>query len=99
MSKNWAAMDLTKVPNMVTATVPGPKSIEYHDRCAKYMKGYSSQVKLFPVAFDKGFGYTLTDVDGNTYLDFSSGISTSRATESISCAPSTRWPSSCPLTE
>jgi 4-aminobutyrate aminotransferase-like enzyme len=38
------------------------------------MKGYSSQVRLFPVAFEKGHGVTLTDVDGNTYLDFSSGI-------------------------
>ncbi len=30
MSKDWAKMDLTKVPNMVSETVPGPKSIEYH---------------------------------------------------------------------
>ena len=54
--------------------LPGPKSKEYHSRAAKYMKGYSSQVTLFPVAFESGFGYTLTDVDGNTYIDFSSGI-------------------------
>ena len=74
MSKNWATMDLNTVPNMVTETVPGPKSVEYHERCAAYMKGYSSQVKLFPVTFESGYGYTLTDVDGNTYLDFSSGI-------------------------
>ena len=45
-----------------------------HARAARYMKGYSSQVRLFPVAFEKGHGVTLTDVDGNTYLDFSSGI-------------------------
>ncbi|MDR1096696.1 MAG: aspartate aminotransferase family protein [Tannerella sp.] len=38
------------------------------------MKGLSSQVKLFPVCFDHGYGITLTDVDGNKYLDFSSGI-------------------------
>ena len=38
------------------------------------MKGYSSQVRLFPVCFEKGHGVTLTDVDGNTYIDFSSGI-------------------------
>jgi len=38
------------------------------------MKGYSSQVRLFPVVFEKGHGCTLTDVDGNTYIDFSSGI-------------------------
>ena len=74
MSKNWASVDLNTVPNMVSATVPGPKSIEYHERCSKYMKGYSSQVQLFPVSFESGYGYTLKDVDGNTYLDFSSGI-------------------------
>jgi 4-aminobutyrate aminotransferase-like enzyme len=45
-----------------------------HARAAKYMKGYSSQVRLFPVVFEKGKGVTLTDVDGNTYIDFSSGI-------------------------
>lgn len=45
-----------------------------HARAAQYMKGYSSQVRLFPVTFEKGHGVTLTDVDGNTYLDFSSGI-------------------------
>ena len=31
-------------------------------------------VKLHPVAYESGSGVTLTDVDGNTYLDFSSGI-------------------------
>ena len=38
------------------------------------MKGYSSQVKQFPVVFDKGEGNTISDVDGNSYIDFSSGI-------------------------
>jgi 4-aminobutyrate aminotransferase/4-aminobutyrate aminotransferase/(S)-3-amino-2-methylpropionate transaminase len=38
------------------------------------MKGLSSQVTLFPVCFAEGHGITLTDVDGNRYLDFSSGI-------------------------
>ena len=31
-------------------------------------------VKLHPVAYESGHGVTLTDVDGNRYLDFSSGI-------------------------
>jgi 4-aminobutyrate aminotransferase-like enzyme len=38
------------------------------------MKGYSSQVKQFPVVFDRGEGSLIMDVDGNTYIDFSSGI-------------------------
>ena len=69
----WADVNLQEVPN-IQVLPPGPKSKGYHDRASKYMKGYSSQVKLFPVVFEKGYGVTLTDVDGNTYLDFSSGI-------------------------
>jgi 4-aminobutyrate aminotransferase-like enzyme len=40
----------------------------------RHMIGYSSQVTLCPVVFEKGHGVTLTDVDGNVYIDFSSGI-------------------------
>jgi 4-aminobutyrate aminotransferase-like enzyme len=71
--KNWAKVDVNAVPHLVTPP-PGPKSQEVHARAAKYMKGYSSQVRLFPVAFESGKGCTLTDVDGNVYIDFSSGI-------------------------
>lgn len=69
----WGAADLTKYPNMKTAS-PGPLSKEWHDRCTKYFKGLSSQVKLFPVSFELGSGCILRDVDGNEYIDFSSGI-------------------------
>ena len=48
--RNWAKVDVNAVPNMVT-TSPGSKSQENHARTAKYMKGLSSQVQLFPVAF------------------------------------------------
>jgi len=71
--KNWAKTDVKALPVLKTE-VPGPKSREYHERAAKYMKGYSSQVKLCPVAFESGKGCTLKDVDGNTFIDFSSGI-------------------------
>lgn len=71
--KNWAKVDAKSLPKMVVPA-PGPKSMEIHSRAEKYMKGYSSQVKLFPVAFESGHGCTLTDADGNTYIDFSSGI-------------------------
>ena len=72
-SLEWAKVDLTQVPNIVAAP-PGPQSNEVHARTSKYMKGFSGQVKLFPVAFESGKGCTLVDVDGNTYIDFSSGI-------------------------
>ena len=71
--KNWAKVDINTLPSIKTE-LPGPKSREMHGRAAKYMKGYSSQVILFPVTFESGKGCTLTDVDGNTYIDFSSGI-------------------------
>ena len=71
--KNWANVDVNSVPRIVVPP-PGPKSQEMHARAARYMKGYSSQVRLFPVVFESGHGVTLRDVDGNTYIDFSSGI-------------------------
>ena len=69
----WWKQGIGELPRVVTPP-PGPKSRELHGRAAQLMKGYSSQVRLFPVCFEKGHGVTLTDVDGNTYIDFSSGI-------------------------
>src|ERR1017187_1071805 len=73
METKWSHVDLEQVPNMQVPP-PGPISKAMHARCTKHFKGLSSQVKLFPVVFESGRGCTLTDVDGNTYLDFSSGI-------------------------
>jgi 4-aminobutyrate aminotransferase-like enzyme len=69
----WAHVDLDTCPH-VEVPPPGPKSRALHARCSRHFKGLSGQVKLFPVVFERGHGCTLTDVDGNTYLDFSSGI-------------------------
>jgi 4-aminobutyrate aminotransferase-like enzyme len=66
-------VDLAKVPSVPVAP-PGERSRELHQRCTRHFKGLSGQVKLFPVTFESGYGCTLTDADGNTYLDFSSGI-------------------------
>ncbi|MFB3906632.1 MAG: aspartate aminotransferase family protein [Acidobacteriota bacterium] len=74
LSIDWARVDLNQIPHLVSPEIPGPKSREMHGRAARIMKGYSGQVKLFPVVFERGHGCTLTDVDGNVYLDFSSGI-------------------------
>ena len=73
MSKDWWVESAAGIPKLITET-PGPKSKIMHANTTKYMKGLSSQVKLFPVCFEEGYGITLTDVDGNKYLDFSSGI-------------------------
>ncbi len=69
----WGRVDLDAVPNMVVPS-PGPRSRALHGRCTTYFKGLSGQVKLFPVAFESGRGCVLRDVDGNDYIDFSSGI-------------------------
>jgi 4-aminobutyrate aminotransferase-like enzyme len=72
-SSYWAHVDLNTVPHIKTVP-PGPESEAWHTRCTTYFKGLSGQVKLFPVAFESGYGCVLKDVDGNTYIDFSSGI-------------------------
>lgn len=72
--RGWASVDPSSVPHIVTDSIPGPKSRALHARGAKYMVGYSGQVKLCPVCFDHAHGVTMTDIDGNVYIDFSSGI-------------------------
>ena len=69
----WAHVDLEQVPKIVVPP-PGPESQAWHDRCTRHFKGLSDQARLFPVAFESGTGCVLTDVDGNRYIDFSSGI-------------------------
>jgi len=67
------SVDFSCVPRMITES-PGPASQAMHTRAAQVIRGLSSQVKLHPVCFKEGHGVVLKDVDGNTYLDFSSGI-------------------------
>lgn len=73
ISKDWWKESAAGIPKLITET-PGPKSKVMHANTIKYMKGLSGQVKLFPVCFEEGSGIMLKDVDGNKYLDFSSGI-------------------------
>ncbi len=73
MSKDWWKKSAEGIPEIKTE-VPGPESKRMHESTGKQMRGLSSQVKLFPVCFSEGSGVMLTDVDGNRYLDFSSGI-------------------------
>ena len=68
------AVDLEQIPSIITDTLPGPKSQALHARVTRNFRGLSGQVRLFPVAFEEGQGCVLTDVDGNKYIDFSSGI-------------------------
>lgn len=66
-------MDEKNIPNIIVEP-PGPRSRKWHERAVKHMRGYSGQVKQFPVVWEEGQGNILTDVDGNKYIDFSAGI-------------------------
>ncbi len=71
--RDWCRADLSAVPH-VAVRPPGPESRRLHASAARFYKGLSGQVRLFPVCWSAGRGVTLEDVDGNRYLDFSSGI-------------------------
>ncbi len=71
--RDWCRADLSALPHLVTE-VPGPESRRMHAAAGEVYRGLSGQVRLFPVCFSRGRGVTLEDVDGNRYLDFSSGI-------------------------
>jgi len=73
MAKDWWREYAQDIPKLITET-PGPESKRMHENTKRYMRGLSSQVRLFPVCFEEGHGIALKDVDGNKYLDFSSGI-------------------------
>ena len=52
--------------------IPGPRSKEILERKEKVVAGPLSI--LLPVVIDHAEGATLTDVDGNTFVDFSGGV-------------------------
>lgn len=54
---------------------PGPRSKEVIERGLKVDTSSRTYSKSFPIVFEEGKGATLRDVDGNLYIDFSSGIS------------------------
>ncbi|MGO9454445.1 MAG: aspartate aminotransferase family protein [Candidatus Binataceae bacterium] len=63
-----------KLPSVKTA-VPGPESRKIFDEEQKYIASGRQRVSLLAgVAFDHGEGATLTDADGNTYIDLYAGI-------------------------
>lgn len=64
-------MNMAKVPNLVTA-IPGPKSLELIKQRNEYVPAGVYLVQ--PVTIAKSKGALVEDVDGNTLLDFTSGI-------------------------
>jgi 4-aminobutyrate aminotransferase/(S)-3-amino-2-methylpropionate transaminase len=64
-------MAATKTIELRTA-VPGPRSQEILQRKAQVV---ADPLSIYiPVVIDHGDGATLTDVDGNTFIDFSGGV-------------------------
>jgi len=63
-----------EAPKIVTSTIPGPKSVAALERISKIQE--SGAVHFF-VDYEKSQGNYLCDVDGNTYLDLFSQISSS----------------------
>ncbi|HYL58766.1 MAG TPA: aspartate aminotransferase family protein [Candidatus Acidoferrales bacterium] len=63
-----------KLPNIKTA-VPGPKSREIFENEQRHIAPGRQRISLLAgLAFDHGEGATLTDADGNTYVDFFAGV-------------------------
>ena len=54
---------------------PGTKSREWIEKHHKYVATTTHDPEHLPLVIEKGEGFWLYDVDGNKYLDFSSGIS------------------------
>ena len=62
---------MSRIPN-IKFTPPGPNAQKYVELDHTYIsKG--SGVKLFPLVPEHGEGATITDVDGNAFIDFLSG--------------------------
>src|SRR5262245_40983135 len=66
-----APMAATKSIELRT-TIPGPRSQEILQRKAQVV---ADPLSIYiPVVIEHGEGATLTDVDGNTFIDFSGGV-------------------------
>jgi 4-aminobutyrate aminotransferase / (S)-3-amino-2-methylpropionate transaminase / 5-aminovalerate transaminase len=64
-------MAATRTIDLVTE-IPGPRSAEILERLAASVA--SPLAITFPIAAAEGRGVTLTDVDGNVFLDFTGGV-------------------------
>jgi 4-aminobutyrate aminotransferase/(S)-3-amino-2-methylpropionate transaminase len=65
------SMATTKTIDLTTA-IPGPRSREILERKQRVI---AEPLSVFlPVVIDHGDGASLTDVDGNTFLDFTGGV-------------------------
>src|SRR5437867_582130 len=68
---NVSLMAVTRAIELRTE-IPGPRSKEILERKARVV---ADPLSVFlPVVVEEGHGATVTDVDGNTFIDFSGGV-------------------------
>ena len=67
----WPTMATTKTIDIRTA-IPGPRSQAILERKQRVIANAKSIV--LPVVAQEGRGATLTDVDGNVFIDFTGGV-------------------------
>ena len=69
-----AASNTTEHAVSQTTAIPGPRSQELQAERERYLpRGVFAYHPVYPAS---GSGARVTDVDGNTYLDFAGGIGT-----------------------
>lgn len=56
----------------IKTKIPGPKSLEYLKISDEYEPKCMTQ--QFPLVWDRASGVSVTDVDGNTFIDMTSGV-------------------------
>ncbi|MDH7508519.1 MAG: acetyl ornithine aminotransferase family protein [Methanomassiliicoccales archaeon] len=61
---------MTKIP-VINTELPGPKAKLIIENDEKYL---ATSTKALPLAIEAGYGSTVIDVDGNKFLDFTSGV-------------------------
>ena len=66
-----AATGIPKLPNLITA-LPGPQAKKILQLDDQYIS--PSYTRGYPLVAKSGQGATITDVDGNVFLDFAAGI-------------------------
>src|ERR1700676_5009150 len=70
-SQNASRPLASNVPHLVTQ-LPGPKAAEWLARDDQVIS--PSYSRVYPLVVARGYGSTIEDVDGNRFLDFTSGI-------------------------
>ena len=61
-----------QVARSITTSIPGPKSVALQKRYGEYVSAGVGQ--LMPIFADHASGSTITDVDGNRFIDLAAGI-------------------------